>query len=193
MIYMASQPSAPLTEEEYLSIEREALEKSEFHDGQMYAMAGSSPNHSLLSNSIGALLRGQVPPGCRTFNSDLRVKVAPAGLFTYPDCTVICGEPQYFGDRKDVVLNPLLIVEVLSPSTEGYDRGKKFEFCRTIRSFQEYLIVHQDRRHVEHFSRQDDGSWLLREYIGEGGSVAIARLNVQIPLADLYASALDLD
>jgi len=193
MIDMASQPSAPLTEEEYLSIEREALEKSEFHDGQMYAMAGGSPNHALLSIRIGALLDRQVPPGCRTFSSDLRIKVARAGLFTYPDCTVICGDLQYDGDRKDVVLNPLLIVEVLSPSTEGYDRGKKFELYRTIASFREYLIVHQDRRHVEHYSKQDDGSWLLREYIGEGSSVGIARLDVQIPVAELYASALDID
>jgi Uma2 family endonuclease len=90
-------------------------------------------------------------------------------------------------------LNPLLIVEVLSPSTEGYDRGKKFELYRTIGSFQEYLIVHQDRRHVEHYSKQDDGSWLLREHTGAGGSVSIARLEAEIPLADLYASALGID
>jgi Uma2 family endonuclease len=86
-----------------------------------------------------------------------------------------------------------LIVEVLSPSTEGYDRGRKFELYRTIPGFREYLIVHQDRRHVEHYSRQDDGSWLLREYIGTDASFAIEKLGVQIPLADLYASALDLD
>jgi Uma2 family endonuclease len=193
MVDMASLPVAPLTEEQYLQIERAALEKSEFHEGQMYAMAGGSPNHSLLANNIGAILRGQVPPGCRTFNSDLRIKVVAAGLYTYPDCSVICGDLQYFGDHRDVVLNPILIVEVLSPSTENYDRGKKFELYRTIPSVREYLIVHQDRRHVEHYSRQDDGSWLLREHIGAADSVAIARLNVHIPLGDLYASALDLD
>jgi Uma2 family endonuclease len=103
---------------------------------------------------------------------------------------VICGELQYWGDQKDVVLNPLLLVEVLSPSTEGYDRGKKFEFYRTIETFREYLIVHQDRQHVEHYSKQDDGSWLLREHIGAGASIAITRLNAQIPLAELYASSL---
>jgi Uma2 family endonuclease len=190
---MVSLPDARLTEEQYLSIERDALEKSEFHDGQMFAMSGGTANHSLLSTTIGALLHRQVPPGCRTFNSDLRVKVAQAGLFTYPDCMVICGDLQFDGDRKDVVLNPLLIVEVLSPSTEDYDRGKKFELYRTIPSFQEYLIVHQDRQHVEHYSKQDDSSWLLREHIGAGGSLAIPRLQVQISLADLYASALNLD
>jgi Uma2 family endonuclease len=189
---MASLPAAPLTEEQYLHLERQADFKSEFHDGQMFAMAGASPNHALLANRIGALLDRQVPPGCRTFNSDLRVKVSSAGLYTYPDCSVICGEPQFAGDQQDVIINPLLLVEVLSPSTEGYDRGKKFELYRTIESFREYLIVHQDRQHVEHYSKQDDGSWLLREHIGADGSVAIPRLNVQILVAELYASALNL-
>jgi Uma2 family endonuclease len=193
MMYMASQPVTPLSEEQYLQIERLADSKSEFHDGQMFAMSGGTPNHSLLGNSIGALLRSQMPPGCRTFNSDLRIKIAAARLLTYPDCSVICGELQYDGEHRDVVLNPLLIVEVLSPSTENYDRGKKFELYRTVPSFGEYLIVHQDRRHVEYHSKQDDDSWLLREHIGADATVEIARLNVKIPLSDLYASALNLD
>ena len=155
-------------------------------------MSGGSPNHSLLANTIGALLHRQVPPGCRAFNSDLRIKVAAAGLYTYADCSVICGELQYSDDQRDVVVNPIMIVEVLSPSTEGYDRGKKFELYRTIASFREYLIIHQDRHHVEHYSRQDDGSWLLREHIGEADSVDIARLNVHILLAELYASVFNL-
>lgn len=191
MVYMASLPVAPLTEEQYLQMEREALDKSEFHDGQMFAMSGGSLNHSLIANRMGALLDRQMPPGCRTFNSDLRIQVPAAGVYTYPDCGVFCGEPQFAGNQRDVILNPLLIVEVLSPSTEGYDRGKKFEFYRTMESFREYLIVHQDRYHVEHYSKQDDGSWLLRDHVGADDSVAIPRLNVRIPLADLYASALN--
>lgn len=191
MIYMASLPATLLTEEQYLSLERKAETRSEFHDGQMFAMAGGSPNHSLLSNTIGALLHGQMPKGCRTFNADLRIKVSSAGLYTYADCSVICGDLQYADDQRDAILNPLLIVEVLSPSTEGYDRGKKFEFYRTIGSFREYLIVHQDRLHVEHFSKQDDGSWLLREHAGPDASVVIMRLDVRIPLADLYAAAMN--
>jgi Uma2 family endonuclease len=188
---MATLPDSPLTEEQYLEIERHADLKSEFHDGRMFAMAGGSPNHAVLSGAVIALLYPQMPPGCRVFSSDLRIKVAAAGLYTYPDCSVICGELETFGDQKDVVLNPLLIVEVLSPSTEGYDRGKKFELYRTIPSFQEYLVVHQDRRHVEHYSKQDDGSWLLRDHVGVDGSVAIARLGIHISLADLYSSAID--
>jgi Uma2 family endonuclease len=193
MVFMASLPDAPLTEEQYLRIEREAEFKSEFHDGRMYAMAGASPNHALLTGAMISQLYRQMPAGCRVFSSDLRIKVAPAGLYTYPDCSVICGDLQFSGDQKDVVTNPLLIVEVLSPSTEGYDRGKKFESYRTIESFREYLLIHQDRRHVEHYSKQDDGSWVLREHSGVEGLVSIARLGVQISLGELYASALDLD
>ena len=189
---MASLPIAPLTEEQYLHLERLAETKSEFRDGQMLAMSAVSLNHSLLACTIGALLHRQVPPGCRTFDSNLRIKATAAGFYTYPDCGVFCGEPQFAGDQRDVIINPLLLVEVLSPSTEGYDRGKKFELYRTIPSFREYLIVHQDRHHVEHYSRQDDGSWLLRDHIGEADSVDIARLNVHIPLAELYASAFNL-
>jgi Uma2 family endonuclease len=189
---MTSLPDAPLTEEQYLRIEREAEFKSEFHDGRMYAMSGGSLNHALLSARIGALLYHQVPARCRVFDPGLRIKVASTGLCTYADCTVICGELQYFGDQKDGILSPLLIVEVLSPSTEGYDRGKKFELYRTIESFREYLLVHQDRRHVEHYSKQDYGSWILREHSGVDGSIAIERLGVQILLADLYSSALNM-
>jgi len=190
---MASLPDAPLTEEQYLRIEREAEFKSEFHDGRMYAMARASPNHALLTARMCSLLDQKIPQGCRVFSSDLRIKVAPTGLYTYPDCSVICGDLQTFSDQKDVVTNPLLIVEVLSPSTEAYDRGKKFESYRTIESFREYLLIHQDRRHVEHYSKQDDGSWVLRECSGVEGSVAIPRLGVHISLGELYASALELD
>lgn len=150
--YMATLPKPPLTEDEYLRLDRQAETKSEFHDGQMFAMAGGSLNHSLLANSIGALLRSQVPDGCRVFNADLRIKISASKAYTYADCSVICGEPEFSGDRQDNVLNPVLVVEVLSPSTEGDDRGKKFELYRTIGSLREYLLVHQDRCRAEHYS-----------------------------------------
>ncbi len=190
---MARQVATPLSEEQYLEIERLAETKSEFHDGQMFAMSGGSLNHALLAGNAVTLLNTRLPPGCRVFTSDLRIKVVSAGLYTYPDCSVVCGEPQLFGDRMDCILNPLLIVEVLSPSTENYDRGKKFELYRTMESFREYLIVHQDRRHVEYYSRQEDGSWLLREHWGAEGCVVLDRMAVRITLADLYASALNLE
>jgi Uma2 family endonuclease len=191
MMEMAGLPTTALTEEQYLELERLAETKSEFHDGQMFAMAGGTLNHSLLSTTICSLLREQAPKGCRTLNSDMRIKIEQSGLYTYPDGSVIWGEPKFLGNRRDVILNPMLIVEVLSPSTEDYDRGKKFESYRTIASFQEYLVVHQDRRHVEHYSKQDDGSWVLREYLGAEGPVLVGRLGVRIELAELYESALD--
>jgi len=185
---MASLPTTPLTEEQYLALEEQSSTKSEFHDGQMFAMAGGSPNHSLIASNMVVILHRQVPPGCRTFNSDLRIKVAAARVYTYADCSVLCGEPQFSGSQRDALLNPLLLVEVLSPATEGYDRGKRFELYRTIESFREYLLVNQDRHRVEHYSKQEDGSWLLREHAGPDAAVVISRLGVRIPLADLYAS-----
>ncbi len=190
---MATQPIQPLTEEEYLRIERAAFEKSEFHGGEMFAMAGGTPNHSLIGNRTTSLLDRLVPSSCRVFNSDQRIHMAAPGTFTYADGLGVCGKPEFDSDQKDNLLNPLLIVEVLTPSTQDYDRGKKFELYRTIESFREYLIVHQDRRFVEHHSKQEDGSWVLREYTGTSATVAIPRLDLQIPLLDLYGTALDLD
>jgi len=184
---MASLPVAPLTEEEYLQLERLALDKSEFHGGQMFAMAGGSPNHSLLQGAMITLLSRQVPPGCRVFTSDLRIHIAAAKTYSYADCGIVCGDLELSGTHKDNLLNPLLIVEVLSPSTQDYDRGKKFELYRTIASFREYLAVHQDRWCIEHYSRQDDGSWLLRDHSGNGASVIVDRLGLHIPLADVYS------
>jgi Uma2 family endonuclease len=140
---MASLTTATLTEEQYLEIERAAETKSEFRDGHMFAMAGASPRHALLGASVLAILRRQLPPGCRAFSADLRIKVLAAGLYTYPDGSVICGPLEYFGGHRDVVVNPLLLVEVLSPSTEAHDRGKKFDWYRTIPSLREYLLIHQ--------------------------------------------------
>jgi len=120
-------------------------------------------------------------------------KVAASGTYTYADCGILCGDPKMASDQKDNLLNPVLIVEVLSPSTEAYDRGKKFEMYRTIESFREYLLVHQDRRLVEHYSKQEDGSWVLRDLAGAESNASIPRVGVQFSLAELYATALNLD
>jgi Uma2 family endonuclease len=189
---MASLPVSPaLTEEEYLRIDRAAEFKSEFHGGEMFAMSGGTFNHSLLGGDIFAILRRQVPKGCRVFTADLRIKVPTLQTYLYSDCGIVCGEPHLSAD--DNLLNPFLIAEVLSPSSEGYDRGKKFEFYRAIESLREYIIIHQDTRHVEYHSKQDDGSWVLREYRGVESSFTIARLGITVPLGELYESALNLD
>jgi Uma2 family endonuclease len=190
---MATLQTPLLSEDEYLRLERAAEFKSEFRDGRMFAMSGSSMNHALIMNQVGMLLGQKMPPGCRVASSALRINIPSSRTYTYPDCSVICGEPQLSGDQQDNLLNPVLIVEVLSPSTEGYHRGKKFELYRRIASFREYLIVHQDQRRVEYYSRQDDGSWLLREHSGNDDCVTIARLGVKVALSELYATALNLE
>jgi Uma2 family endonuclease len=188
---MASLPVSPLTEEEYLRLERAAFEKSEYHDGEMFAMSGGSPNHSRIIAKTVSVLDRQTPDGCSVYSSDLRIKVPSMPTYVYADCCIACGPIETTGD--DNLLNPTLIVEVLSPFTEGYDRAKKFELYRSIPSFSEYLLIAQDRRYVEHFSKQPDGSWLLREHIGPDAAIHIARWDMRLPLADLYASALNLE
>ncbi len=190
---MATAPVPRLTEEEYLRIEREAQTKSEFFDGQMFAMSGGSLNHSFIASRLIAIFDRQVSGSCRVSTSDLRIHIPAFKTYTYPDCLILCGEPQLVSDQKDNLLNPMLIVEVLSPSSEAYDRGKKFEMYRSIASLREYLLIHQDRRHVEHYSRQEEDSWLLRECFGSEATVSIARLSVEISLAELYATAVNLD
>jgi Uma2 family endonuclease len=190
---MATLQTPLLTEDEYLRLERAAEFKSEFHDGRMFAMSGGSPNHSLIEGRMGMLLGQQVPPGCRVFTSNMRINIPSSRTYAYSDGCVVCGEPEFSSDQQDNILNPVVIVEVLSPSSENYDRGKKFEIYRRIASFREYLIVHQDQRRVEHYSRQDDGSWLLREHSGNDDCVTIARLGVKVALSELYATALNLE
>ena len=193
---MASLPIPRFTEEEYLRLEETAFEKSEFHDGQMFAMAGGTANHALIMNAIGTILHRQKPAGCRVFSSELRIKVERAGLYTYPDCSLLCGDPVFTNSKKNSLRNPVLLVEVLSESTEAASsqiaRGEKFEMYRMLDSLREYLLIHSDRRHLEHYSRQDDNSWLLREYSGPDAIAPISRMGIQIPLSELYADAFDL-
>ena len=182
-----------LTEEEYLRLDRAATEKSEFLNGQMYAMAGGSFNHSTLAGELAAMIAPQRPQGCRLINSDLRIHVPATGLYTYSDGGLVCGKPLFHTDQKDVLLNPVLLIEVLSPSSKSYDRGEKFEMYRTIESLREFLVVHQGRVAMEHHSKQADGSWTLRDYVGTEATIQITSLNLRIPLGELYAVALDLE
>jgi Uma2 family endonuclease len=116
----------------------------------------------------------------------MRVRVTPTGLFTYPDVVVVCGEPQFLDDRRDTLLNPTLIVEVLSPSTEAYDRGRKFEHYRSLASLNEYLLVASDRIHVDLYARQDSGQWLLTSASGADETIELKSVGCRIAIADLY-------
>lgn len=184
-----------LTPEEYLAIEREAEEKSEYIDGVMYSlaggysMAGGSPAHNLVGGNVyGELYLHLKNSPCRVFNSDQKVRVPSKRKYLYPDVTVVCSEPQY--DDSDVLLNPLLIVEVLSDSTAGYDRNRKFLFYQEIESFCEYLLISQDESVVEHYIKQPNDSWIYTTTRGLEQSIAPETVNCRLELRDIYAKVL---
>ena len=152
------------TPEQYLSMERQASFKSEYENGFITAMAGATKKHNQLAGNLYRKLGDQLEDrACAVYISDMRVRVSPTGLYTYPDVVAVCGEAQYLDDESDTLLNPTMIVEVLSPSTELYDRGGKFWHYRHLTSLKEYVLISQDQMLVERFSRQGD-AWLLTEY-----------------------------
>lgn len=175
------------TPDEYLAFERESEERHEYLDGQIYAMAGESPEHSTicvnLIASVASQLRGKP---CRAFSPNMKVRTKPTGLYSYPDLTVVRGEPVFHDDHRDVLVNPLVIIEVLSPSTEAYDRGGKFARYQQIASLTDYLLVAQDQPRVEHYVRQADGQWLYSVVSGLSGVVEIDSIGCRIPLSEIY-------
>ena len=184
---MSSAPKTLLTAEEYLQRDRKADFKSEFLRGEMFAMAGASAKHNMLvSNSIVSLGSQLKQRPCRVYPSDMRLKVQATGLFTYPDLSVVCGDPEFEYDKGDVLVNPDVIVEVLSESTEAYDRGKKFEHYRQIPSLKEYVLIAQDRVSVEVFSRTGADEWTLRAAQDLRASMALDSIESSLSLAELY-------
>jgi Uma2 family endonuclease len=184
---MSALPHAPLTEEEYLKIERAAEFKSEYYNGQMYAMSGGSYPHGKIIPNLGAELRQALRgKGCSVTTSDVRVRVSPRGFYTYPDIAVVCGAPKFADDQADTLLNPTLLVEVLSPSTEAHDRGFKFAQYRRLESLQEYGLVSQTEPRVEIFRRQASGDWLLSEAAGLEASCRFDSVGCQVALAEIY-------
>jgi Uma2 family endonuclease len=174
------------TVDEYLAFERVSSVKHEYFDGEVFAMAGGSEPHNLLAMNVGGELRNALKDRpCRVYGSDMRV-LCPTGLRTYPDVSVVCGTLQFENERRDTLLNPVVILEVLSPSTERYDRGKKFEHYRTISSLREYVLIAYDGMLVEHFSRQHDAQWLLTTYADPASAVRFSALDVTIPLSQFY-------
>jgi Uma2 family endonuclease len=183
---MSAQPNL-LTPEEYLEIERKAETKSEYFQGEMFAMAGGTPRHGwIIGNVTGGLWQRLRGKPCRVSPGDVRLRVSPTGLYTYPDVMVICGDPQYADDRKDTILNPVLIVEVLSESTRDYDRGQKFEHYRTLASVKDYLTIAQDKPHVEQWSRTEEGRWQLTELDQPGQTMELTSVGCALPLSEVY-------
>jgi Uma2 family endonuclease len=184
---VSTQPKTFLTEEQYLELERKAEYKSEYLNGEMFAMAGAREAHNLLIANLMFELMGQLRPRrCRVYPSEMRVRVTPGGLYTYPDVTALCSEPRFTDEQRDTLLNPQLIIEVLSPSTEAYDRGRKFDMYKALESLREYVLVASDRVHVDLYSRQSDGRWLLSSADQPADSLAIESVGAQLGLSSVY-------
>jgi Uma2 family endonuclease len=175
------------TYEQYLAREEAAEYRSEFYRGEIFAMAGGSPRHSEIAINISTSLRGKLRgAGCRPYGSDLRIRVAKNGLATYPDVSVVCGELQLHADDQNAITNPKVIFEVLSKSTESYDRGKKFDLYRDLESLQEYVLVSQTEPLVERYVRQPDESWNLTVFKGLEAILDLPSVACSLPLAEIY-------
>lgn len=197
---MAVQTKPFITPEEYLERERQAEYKSEYYNGEIFplgasrgtdpaSMAGAQRNHVLLvSQVVTALNNALQKRTCLVFPTDMRVHVAAYELYTYPDVAVVCGEERYLDEQHDTLLNPVLIVEVLSRSTERYDRGQKFAFYRSIPSLREYVLVSQRQKLVEVFRKNEEGLWVLHEYDTERGAVVLEAVGCTLDLDALYAN-----
>lgn len=175
-----------ITPDEYLKMERHSETKHEYFNGRIYAMTGASEAHNTIAgNLIGILYAEVIDKGCRVYPGDMRVKVSPTGLYTYPDVTVVCGKPQTEKNELDTLLNPILLVEILSPSTAEYDRSEKFRHYRTLKSLQDYLLVSQDRVWVEHYTLRA-GEWIYNDATTLDALLNLPSINTNLPLAKVY-------
>ena len=172
--------------EQYLALERNASFKSEFHEGHIYAMTGASREHNLVSINIAGEFRDQLKNRpCEAYLNDMRVKAATARNYFYPDAAVVCGQPVFEDGHHDTMLNPTVLIEVLSPTTEAYDRGDKFRQYRNIASLQEYLLVSQNKPLIERFVRQGDG-WVLTAHEGVDAVVTVEAIDCTLALSEVY-------
>jgi len=177
-----------LSEAEYLRLERQAETRSEYFGGEVFAMAGGTRAHSLIATNLLSELSSRLKAtDCVAYNTDLRVKVETTGLFTYPDVSVVCGAQRFLDEGEDTLLNPIVVIEVLSDSTEAYDRGKKFEHYRQIPTCREYLLVSQKEPRIEQFIRQPNGEWTLKEAVGLNAKITLPSLGIGLALADVFA------
>ena len=188
---------APLfTIDAYLALERTEEERHEYLDGCVYAMAGESPDHGRICVNLTRRLAAQLDgSGCEVFSKDLKVRCGPLprpggslqGLFAYPDLVVVCGALQFHDQARDVLLNPRVIVEVLSPSTEAFDRGEKFRRYRTwLPTLSDYMLVAQESPLIDHYHRQEEGTWTLHALEGLQAHLHLETIGCTVPLAEVY-------
>ena len=181
------QPLTRCTAEEYLEEERRAEYKSEYRDGVIVAMSGGSRAHSVITVNITAEVRARLKgKPCQAFSNDMKVRSGIGELYSYPDLSVVCGEPRFHDDHTDVLLNPTVIVEALSPSTEAFDRGRKFARYQRIASLMDYVLIAQDEPRVERYARQEDGQWLLSIAVGLEAVLSLPSIDCSLPLSEIY-------
>lgn len=182
-----SRTPMPMTEADYLAFERVSEVKHEFLAGEVFAMTGASRAHNLICVNLIALLKNQLRGrSCEIYPSDMRIKVQATGLYTYPDISVVCGQAEFGDEHLDTLFNPTVIIEVLSASTERYDRGKKFQHYRELVSLQEYVLIAQDNPHLERFVRQADGLWQYRDVQGQDAVLELTSIKCVLNLAEVY-------
>lgn len=186
---VSTAPAARVTASEYLALERAATTKHELWEGAVFAMGGAGLAHNVIAANLTRLLGNLlVERPCLVLPSDMKVHVPTTGGYVYPDVSVVCGEPQFAGAERDVITNPAVIVEVLSPTTERFDRGDKFAGYRSLSSVQCYLLVSAERVRVEQYERQGDGSWVLHEH-GAGATLRLPGIEGSIAVDEVYRKA----
>ena len=190
---MASVPRPEITPEEYLALDSAAEIRSEYYDGVMYAMSGASLPHNRINFNLARVLGNQLEGGpCEVFTNDLRVG-SREGAFVYPDLVIVCGEPELRAGQFTTLLNPLIIIEVLSPSNQDWDRGGKFIEYQQISTLRQYILVHQAAPTVELHDRQPDGLWARTEIAWPDGVLTLASIGVAVPLREIYARVFPVD
>ncbi len=184
---MSTAPHRKLTPEQYLEIERKAPFKSEFYRGEMFAMSGASREHNLIANNIGGEARNRLRgKPCETYGSDMRVRIPKTGLYTYPDLSIACDKPQFVDSHFDTLMNPKVLIEILSDSTEKYDRSTKMSHYMQIDSLQEFVLVSQSQPRVEVYQRSTEGQWIYREARDMTASIALESVGITLPLSEIY-------
>ena len=184
---MSSQLKSGLTSEEYLAFERSSPERHEYVDGDLFAMGGASERHNQIVVNLSGEIRAQFKGrSCRVYTNDMRIRIAGTNRYSYPDVAALCDQALFDDEQKDTLTNPRLIIEVLSASTEAYDRGGKFEYYRRIESLAEYVLVAQDKPHIERFARQSNDQWLFTATSGLESVVELSSVGCRLSLAEIY-------
>jgi Uma2 family endonuclease len=184
---MTAQPQRTLTAAEYLAFEAQSSLRHEYYGGRLVALAGGNATHAILCSTLTALLYNQLRQRpCTVYPSDLKVKAEHPPKYMYPDLSIVCGQALFEDDSRRVLLNPTIIIEVLSDSTERFDRGKKFQYYQSIASVQEYILVAQDTPHIDHYRRQADNLWLLSAVGLVHDQIHLPSINGTLKLAELY-------